>query len=224
MLCMQCGKNLRAGALFCGKCGTKIPIKCVKCETVGEDDDMYCIKCGRQLPETPFVGEEAEDASKLPKTASTKPASTSGLPTPVKAHEADKTAKTKLTPESERAWKLASGKDLLDFYDVFSRKVGFVIEEEAPVEGTNFVLKAHQSKIIIWDEQQSGIKLEGFYKEGKRVSFWVNIQKNGVNDIQHQVGGKDEVVLNELDSIYTFMEYFNPKLIIAIEKCHAKYC
>jgi hypothetical protein len=220
MLCEQCKKALRPGALFCGKCGTKIPIKCAGCGTIREDeDDMFCIKCGKKLPESPLVGEEDEDASISPK-AVTEPA-------PPAAVKQEKPAESPPAPpkaEAGKAWKLTAGKDLLEFYDVFSYKVGFVIEEEELVENTNFMLKAHQSKIIIWDDKRNGIKLEGFYKDGKRVSFWVNIQKNGSNDVQHQVGGKDEVVLKELDTIYSFMEYSNPKLITAIEKVHEKYC
>ncbi|MCL1843859.1 MAG: hypothetical protein FWF79_08600 [Defluviitaleaceae bacterium] len=121
-------------------------------------------------------------------------------------------------------WKLTSGRDLLDFYDEFSYKVGFVIEEEEPIENTGFMFKASQSKLLIRDEKQNGIKLEGFYKDGKRVSFWVNIQKNGANDTRNSVGGIDEVVLGELDSIHNFMEYYNPKLITAIESVYTKYC
>jgi len=227
------------GALFCGKCGFKIPIKCVKCGTVGEDDDMFCIKCGRQLPESPFAGEEDEDASKSPKAAAAPKPAPSEPPKPVetpkqaeppkpekqeKAPEAPPKPKPEPVQDSGKGWKLSSGKHLLEFYDVFSRKVGFVIEEEAPIDGTAFTLKAFQSKIIIWDDNQSGMKFEGFYKDGKRVSFWVYIQKNGVNDVQHQAGGKDEVVLNQLDAIHTYLEYYNPKLIAAIEKTYKRYC
>jgi hypothetical protein len=107
---------------------------------------------------------------------------------------------------------------------LFAYKTGFGIEDTQLIDGTNFTLKAYQSKIIILDEDYNGVKLEGFYKDGKRVSLWVNMHKNWRNDLQNQVGGKDEVVINELDLIYNYMQYNNLKLITAIEKYRAKYC
>jgi len=240
MVCETCGKVLRKGALFCGKCGMKIPIKCLSCGTVRDDeDDMFCYKCGKQLPETPVSGDEGGSTSKSPQPAP-KPApvakqkeedSHDASLKSVKQEKTEPVASAKPKPEPEsvpeesKGWKLTTGKGLLDFYDTFSYKTGFVIEEEEPVGGGGlFTLKAHQSKIVIWDDKQNGIKLEGFNKEGKRVSFWVNIQKNGSNDVQHSVGGVDKVVLDQLDGIYTYIEYYNPKLITAIERVYTKYC
>lgn len=232
MLCETCGKSLRAGAVFCGKCGAKIPIKCLTCGTVREEeDDLFCVQCGSQLPESPTAGAAPpppKPAARVSRHAAPPPPSkpVEIVKTIEKAPEIvlEKPAPKPKAVETVDGWRITAGKDLMEFYDLFSYKVGFVIEEEEPIDGTNFTLRAHGSKIIIWDEKQNGIKLEGFFKDGKRVSFWVNIQKNGSNDVQHQVGGKDEVVLGELESIHTFMEYYNPKLITAIERCRAKYC
>ncbi|MCL1845969.1 MAG: zinc ribbon domain-containing protein [Defluviitaleaceae bacterium] len=229
MLCGNCGKNLRVGSVFCGKCGTQIPIKCRKCGTVREeDDDVFCIKCGKKLPESPFADEDTDSSPSKPdpKTESNSAPEPAKAEEPKAEHEEESQPAEKPESEtkSEGEWKLSSGKDLLEFYDTFSYKVGFVIDEEEPVEGTSFVLKANRSILVLWDEKRNGIKLEGFYKEGKRVSFWANIQKNGSNDQQNSVGGVDKVVLEQLDSVYSYIEYYNPKLITAIDKTYEKYC
>ena len=228
MFCESCGKTLRSGALFCGKCGIRIPIKCVKCGTVGEEDESFCIKCGRRLPDSPFAAEEDEDAQKLPKAAEVKPAPKPVEPPKPKAVEPPPKPEKQPEPyyeeEEVKGWRLNSGKKLLEFFDAFAVKAGFVLEEEVPIDGTSFMLKAHKSSIIIWDSNQNGIKLEGFYKDGKRVSLWVNIQKGGLNDGRNAASGKDDVVIEQLGSVYTYLKTSNPKLLIAIEKCYDRFC
>lgn len=254
MLCVKCGKNFREGAFFCGKCGSKIPTKCIPCGTIAEDDDIFCISCGKKLPESPTAFGSVDAAKSLKLESSTDNAPKSEpiavqkpdpkpepepKPEPKQGKFAPPTPPQPIAPvqpelvqpkliqtpfASNDNWKMTEGKALMEFYDTFTHKVGFTVEEEEIIDGTSFTLRAFQSKIYIWDEKKNGIKLEGFFKDTKRVSFWVNIQKNGVNDVQHQVGGKDDVVVKQLDSIQTYMEYYNPKLITAIEKCFAKYC
>jgi hypothetical protein len=228
MFCDKCGKNLRMGSLFCGKCGSKIPIKCVKCGAVGEEDDMFCIKCGKQLPEDPFVSED-EDASKSPKAVEEpKPAAAEPPKEPVKPAQPPKEDKPepKPAPVNENAGWLRSGKDLIEFYDVFAAKCGFVIDDEAMIPDTGFMLKAQKSTITIWDNKHNGIKLEGFnnHKDGKRISIGVHIQENGVNDGKNSAFGKDETVIEQLNPIYLHIMKNNKRLIDAIEKCREKFC
>jgi hypothetical protein len=200
----------------------------VKCATVAEEDDAFCVKCGKRLPESPFDGEEPEPSRPAP----AKPAAPEPPPAPPKTEkpapepEPPKPAppKAELPPAPEKSYSLASGKDLMEFYDEFSYKTGFVMEDEVPIINTNFTLRAYQSKIIIWDGNRNGIKLEGFHKDGKRVSSFVNIQKDGANDSRYGAMGKDEAIANELNAIFSYMQQNNPKLITAVEVCREKYC
>ncbi len=64
-LCPNCGKEVAAGTIFCGSCGTKIvepeaevkepeaqpvaPRKCPNCDAEVTDDSAFCMNCGTKL-------------------------------------------------------------------------------------------------------------------------------------------------------------------------------
>ena len=47
-VCPSCGHPVKDGALFCEKCGTKIPViaKCLNCGAELSEDAVFCSKCG----------------------------------------------------------------------------------------------------------------------------------------------------------------------------------
>lgn len=47
--CHACGNSLRAGAKFCGTCGTPVRIYCPKCKTALRDSARFCPACGGEV-------------------------------------------------------------------------------------------------------------------------------------------------------------------------------
>ena len=49
MKCPNCQNEIREGAVFCGKCGTKLSIVCPECTAENPPDNNFCEKCGYDL-------------------------------------------------------------------------------------------------------------------------------------------------------------------------------
>ncbi len=47
--CPSCGKALRPGDRFCGKCGQRLEYACAACGTAMKTEDVFCAKCGTRV-------------------------------------------------------------------------------------------------------------------------------------------------------------------------------
>jgi class 3 adenylate cyclase/tetratricopeptide (TPR) repeat protein len=64
--CPSCGAENHAGALFCGRCGTRVGRKCPHCSAVVAPDLAFCTSCGGELEVTaPTTTEERKTVSVL---------------------------------------------------------------------------------------------------------------------------------------------------------------
>ncbi len=57
MKCNNCGNELKQGARFCTKCGTKTETAycCAQCKTKLDPDDMFCPECGAKRDGEPAI-------------------------------------------------------------------------------------------------------------------------------------------------------------------------
>jgi class 3 adenylate cyclase/tetratricopeptide (TPR) repeat protein len=64
--CSACGAENSVGALFCGRCGTRVGRKCPNCSAVVAPDLTFCTSCGGELEVTaPTATEERKSVSVL---------------------------------------------------------------------------------------------------------------------------------------------------------------
>jgi class 3 adenylate cyclase/tetratricopeptide (TPR) repeat protein len=64
--CPACGADNPVGALFCGRCGTRVGRKCPSCGAVVAADLAFCTSCGEALePMAPLATEERKTVSVL---------------------------------------------------------------------------------------------------------------------------------------------------------------
>lgn len=64
-LCINCGAEVREGANFCGKCGTRIKSICTQCGCNLLPDDNFCPKCGAQARSNYTVYPQAPDLNNM---------------------------------------------------------------------------------------------------------------------------------------------------------------
>jgi uncharacterized OB-fold protein len=64
--CLSCGAENSIGALFCGRCGSRVGRKCPTCSAVVAPDLAFCTSCGEELEVTaPTTTEERKTVSVL---------------------------------------------------------------------------------------------------------------------------------------------------------------
>src|SRR4029453_10635398 len=64
--CPACGADNPVGALFCGRCGTRVGRKCPSCGAVVAADLAFCTSCGEALePMAPLAPEDGKNVSVL---------------------------------------------------------------------------------------------------------------------------------------------------------------
>jgi class 3 adenylate cyclase len=61
--CAACGAQNPAGALFCGRCGTRLGRECASCAAVIASDAAFCISCG--APQAPAARRSPAEERKI---------------------------------------------------------------------------------------------------------------------------------------------------------------
>ena len=59
MICAACGQDNRAGAKFCGSCGSSLGLACPSCGTPITKDERFCTECGTALTTAPEARAQA---------------------------------------------------------------------------------------------------------------------------------------------------------------------